>query len=88
MKIDWVIVMAGAVGVVGFMEWVKGFFPMVKTWLTRVILLPVCFGVACITDGGISQIGINAVLMLALCQIGYDMILSNIKKLVESKIEK
>jgi len=88
MKVDWIIVMAGAVGVVGAMEWIKGFFPLVKTWMTRIILLPVCFGVALITDGGWAQVGINAILMLAICQIGYDMILSNIKKLVESKIEK
>lgn len=86
--VDWIVVLAGAVGVVGFMEWVKGFFPLVKTWVTRIILLPVCFLVALLPDGGMGQVGINAVLMLAICQIGYDLIVSSIKKLIESKLEK
>ena len=88
MEINWVIILASACGVVGLMEWIKGFTVKIKPWMTRIILLPVCFGIALFLNGGWGQIGINTALILAICQIGYDMILSNIQKLVESKIEK
>lgn len=86
--VDWAVVLVGAVGVVGFMEWFKGYFKSPKPWMLRTMLLPICFLIALLPDGGWAQVGINAVLILAICQIGYDAIISNVKKLVENKVGK
>ncbi len=86
--VDWAVVLVGAIGVVGFMEWFKGYFKNPKPWMLRTLLVPICVGVALFPDGGWGQVGINAVLILSICQIGYETILANVKKLVENKVGK
>lgn len=85
--INWMLVIGGAVGIVGIMEYVKGFFTNVPKIVMRLILPVICFFVAFLTNGGWAQIGLNAVIMLAVAQIGYDVIVSTIKKLIEKKME-
>ena len=85
-SIDWVIVLAGAVGVIGILEWTKGWFTTPRPWLFRILVPILCFVIALLPDGGWGQIGINAILMWAICQIGYETVISSVRKLIEKKV--
>jgi hypothetical protein len=85
MKADWEIILAGAAGVVGFIEWAKGYFKM-PGWTVRTLMPIVCLGVAMVQNGGWRQIAINGILMLAVCQIGYELIVQSVKNII-SKVK-
>jgi hypothetical protein len=82
-----VYLIAAAFGAVGAVEYLKGWFPNAKNWLWRAILPVICFGVALAGDGGWFQIGTTAILLLALTQICYELLISAVKKLIEKKLE-
>ncbi len=86
-QVQWGIVIASAIGVVGVMEWAKGWFASPKKWLTRVLLPILAFVIALFSDGSWGQIGINTALIWAIGQIGYDLIIASVKKLIESKAQ-
>ena len=85
--IDFVYLIAAAFGAIGVLEYVKGFVPNAPTWVWRVALLPICAGVSIAGGGEIFQVATNGVLLLALTQICYDLIISAVKKLIEKKME-
>jgi ABC-type sugar transport system permease subunit len=74
-QIDWVFLAAAAFGVVGALEYIKGFFPNVPSIAWRIISPLVCFGVCFVAGGTWQQIGINSILILAGCQLGYQAII-------------
>ena len=86
-SIDFVYLFAAAFGAIGVIEYIKGFVPNAPGWVWRVCLPLVCFGVALAGDGGWFQVGTMAILLLALTQICYDLIISSVKKLIERKME-
>lgn len=77
--IEWGYLLGAAVGVVGVMEYAKGFAKAAPTWVWRALLPLVCIGVAIAGDGGIYQIATNALVLLACCEVGYSYILKAIK---------
>lgn len=76
MTIDWAYIVAACIGVVGGLEYIKGFFKDAPTIAWRIMLPIVCLGVAIAGDGGIYQIATDAIIMLAICQIGYDKLIA------------
>lgn len=82
--IDWVLLIGISCGVVGVIEWIKNLFKSFKvdvpSWIWSAILPFVCVGVAIGADGGLYQVITNAIMLLAICQIGYDYILGTIRK--------
>jgi hypothetical protein len=86
-SIDFLYLFMAAFGAIGVIEYIKGFFPLAPKWVWRVCLPPVCLGVALAGDGGWFQIGTTAILLLALTQICYDLIISSVKKLLLKKME-
>ena len=86
LSIDFVYLVAAAFGAIGVLEYIKGFVPNAPTWVWRVALLPICAGVSLAGDGGVFQVATNGVLLLALTQICYDLIISSVKKLIERKM--
>ena len=84
MKIDinWVYLIAAAFGVAGTMEYIKGFAKAAPTWVWHAILPVVCVGVAAAGDGGGWQIATNAIFLLAITQLAYDLVISSVRKLL------
>jgi len=79
MMIDFVYLGGAALGVVGALEYLKGFFKDAPTLAWRLMLPVVCVGVAFAGDGGLYQVATNSVILLAMCQIGYDKIIAKAK---------
>jgi len=82
LDIDWMFLAAAAFGVAGVIEYVKGFARKAPKWLWRLALPFVCAGIAVTGGGGITQIAVNAVLILAMSQLCYEAIIGAVKKLV------
>lgn len=86
LHIDWMFLAAAAFGVAGVLEYIKGFAKKAPKWLWRLALPFVCAGVAVAASGGIKQIAVNAVLILAMSQLCYEAIVGAVKKLIEGFI--
>lgn len=86
--IDWVYLVAAALAAVGVIEWIKGFpaFAKAAGWMWRVILALACLAIAIIGDGGWAQIGTNAVILLALAQIGYPLLVKLPESIIGKKV--
>ncbi len=81
--INWAYLIAAAFGVAGVMEYAKGFAPAAPSWLWRASLPVACVGVALVGDGGIWQAATNAVIILAVSQLCYDLVIQTVRKLLE-----
>jgi len=73
---DYAYLIGASIGVVGVIEWIKGFdfLKNAPSWIWRVIIVPVCGGVAIAADGGVYQVASNAILLVAIVQIGYPIL--------------
>jgi len=75
---QWVAWLAGAVAVVGGIEYLKGFAPMWPAWVWR-LLMPVASIGAAIAAGG-PRPGFDALGITALAQLGYTLIVRKVRK--------
>lgn len=66
---------AYSVTVVGVLEYLKGFFKPLPTWVSRGLLLPVCAGVAWAAGGDVFQVATNGLALVAISQIGYPVLI-------------
>ena len=81
---DWKTALLGAVGVVGMIQWVKGFCKDAPTWVWGVASAAICFGLSAVVVfvPKFSQWVLLGGAMLACCQLGYETIV----KLLLAKI--
>lgn len=81
-QIDWGYVVSAAVIAVGIVQWMKGLLKRFPSWVWSAIIPAVSTGVAFAADGGVWQIATNALAVWAICQLGYELILQNIGKMI------
>jgi hypothetical protein len=85
--IDWMFLIAGAFGVAGILEYIKGFAPNAPKIIWRLLLPIACVGTAIAADGGVYQMSINAILLLAMSQLCYEAIIGAVKSRVSGVIQ-
>lgn len=96
MDIQWGILAYGAVCVVAWVEWVKGWLDgenaitnglkNIKFHIWRIALPVISFLVALIIGGPWHQILINWQGIFAIGQLGYDTIVANVKDLIKKRV--
>lgn len=79
-SIDWTYIAAASFGVVGVIEYVKGFFKEIPSAVWRAVMPLVCAGVAIAGGGTAFQTATNGVLILATSQIGYESLIGIAKQ--------
>lgn len=79
---DFVYLAAAAIGVVGILEYLKGFWKTAPSIVWRLAMPLICIGVSILGDGGLWQVASNSVILVALCHLGYDKILAQGKEKV------
>jgi len=85
--INWELVMVAVVSVVGFIEYIKGFFPKAPKWVWRVSQLVSSF-VMSATASLLPRWVLGGFLILALSQTSYQVILESLKNRFMPKEEK
>jgi len=90
MKVEWMMALAIAVGVVGLIQFIKGIVKAkVPTWFWSVVSVTACVVFAFLIGGtenpvlSIGEMIILALLALAISQLGYEVIVQGIPALVQ-----
>jgi hypothetical protein len=86
--IDFATWAAGAVIVVGVMQWAKNLLKKIPTWIWSVVLPIVSLGAsaaAAYKESDYSSIFWNAAGIWAISQVGYELIVQSIKKKLGAK---
>lgn len=77
---DWVYLAGAAAGVVGVIEYLKGLLPNLGSLAWRIAQPVVCAVVAIAGGGGLWQVATNAVMLLAVSTLGYQVIVEAVKR--------
>ena len=75
---QWAAWLAGAVAVVGLVQWAKNFAPGAPTWVWRIAMPAVAIGVAFASKS--SAPWFDAMGVAAISQLGYELIVQQVKK--------
>jgi len=69
--------------VVGLVQWVKSFAPnIISGWRIPLASLVLSFGIAFIAGGSINQIVINALIILAMVELAWSLIVKTVLNLI------
>ncbi len=79
---NWILIVEAAIGAVGLIEWVKGFFPLAHQYAWRTLGPVVCIALAAAFSYLPAWVGVG-VLELAIMQLGYQNIIEVIKRKVD-----
>lgn len=85
MSLDFTYIVGASIGVVGVLEWAKGFaiFSKLPAWVWRAVSPFACAGVGIAGGGEWPQMATNAILLLAVSQIGYPVLIQLPTALIE-----
>lgn len=82
-RIDIMILVVSAFAVIGCIQWLKQLAPkVVSGWRVPVASLLLSFAVAVAVGGGWNQIAVNALVMLALVEMAWSLIVKTVLNLV------
>jgi len=79
--IDWQFLVIASFSVTGVIQWLKGIVRDAKNpWSYIAPFL--CFGIAFLVNGGYQSMIMNTVLILSISQLGYDVLVKPVKRLL------
>lgn len=81
MKVDWQYILVASFGVTGIIQWLKGIVKDPKS-IWSYISPFLCIGGAFLINGGWQNIVLNSILVLSVSQLGYDVLVKPIKKIL------
>lgn len=87
-SIDWTVIVLSVIGVVGILQYLKGWLPKAPTWVWRALLPAVCAAIAVAGGGGLWQIVLRGVVVLTFAEIGYETIVQGLTGLLKAVMEK
>lgn len=80
-KVDWQFLLLASFGVTGIIQWVKGIVKDPKNPWSYVAPV-LCAGMGILMNGGFKDVIMNSVLILSVSQLGYDVLVKPVKKLL------